>query len=201
MTNGFTLERERHERLAKEGQKPKIMAIACCDSRAAPENIFDSNPGEIFVLRNIGNVVPPFMKDGGYHSTSAAIEYAVQALNVQHIVVLGHGLCGGIQALLEEKEPLSSGDFVGKWMENMRPIAQEIIKDKTLSPEQKQRALEYKSIKRSLQNLRTFPFIKKDEENNKIFLHGAWFCIATGELFVLDQEQDDFYPIQTKPEK
>src|SRR6478609_8491011 len=117
-------ERSRFEELAARGQRPEIMLIGCCDSRVSPEVIFDASPGEIFVARNVANLVPPFETGGDYHSTSAALEFAVQALKVKHIVVLGHGRCGGIRAFADDTEPLSPGDFIGKWMTLVRPAAE-----------------------------------------------------------------------------
>ena len=127
----FDRERQRYQTLADQGQTPDVMVIACCDSRAAPETIFNSTPGEIFVVRNVANLVPPYEPDGTYHSTSAALEFAVQSLKVQHIVVLGHGRCGGIEAALAPtSEPLSPGDFIGKWMDLISPAASKIISTK-----------------------------------------------------------------------
>ena len=116
-------ERERFEELAWSGQKPEIMIIGCCESRVSPEVIFDARPGELFVVRNVANLVPPFETGGLYHGTSAALEFAVQALRVKHIVVLGHGRCGGVRAWVDDSEPLSPGDFIGKWMTLIEPAA------------------------------------------------------------------------------
>src|SRR6478735_575446 len=117
-------EQDRYRELAEHGQTPEIMVIGCCDSRVSPEVIFDARPGELFVVRNVANLVPPFETGGDYHSTSAALEFAVQALKVKHIVVLGHGRCGGIRAYADDTEPLSPGDFIGKWMTLVRPAAE-----------------------------------------------------------------------------
>ena len=124
MSGRYADERERYRVLADTGQKPQTLFIACCDSRSAPETIFDCGPGELFVVRNVANMVPPFEPDGQYHATSAAIEYAVQVLKVKDIVVMGHGRCGGIQAALDPNlEPLSPGDFIGKWMNMVKSAA------------------------------------------------------------------------------
>lgn len=117
-------ERSRYEVLAERGQRPEILVISCCDSRVSPEVIFDASPGELFVVRNVANLVPPFETSGDFHGTSAALEFAVQALKVKHIVVLGHQRCGGIKAFANETEPLSPGDFIGKWMSQIRPAAE-----------------------------------------------------------------------------
>ena len=122
----YAREHGRYRSLAEHGQTPEVMVIACCDSRSAPETIFDAAPGEIFVVRNVANMVPPYEPDGAYHGTSAALEFAVQSLKVRHIVVLGHGRCGGIRTALDlAAEPLSPGDFIGKWMKLLRPAADE----------------------------------------------------------------------------
>src|SRR5215207_11189926 len=116
-------ERGRYETLA-EGQAPEIMLIGCCDSRVSPEVIFDARPGELFVVRNVANLVPPYSPDGTYHGVSAALEFGVGALRVKHIVVLGHARCGGVRAFAEDSAPLSPGDFIGKWMTLIAPAAE-----------------------------------------------------------------------------
>src|SRR5919199_3365407 len=120
--NRFARERERYAALA-EAQRPEIMVIGCCDSRVPPEVIFDASPGEMFVVRNVANLVPPFETGGEYHGTSAALEFAVQALKVKHIVVLGHARCGGVRAFADSAAPLSPGDFIGRWMSLIAPAA------------------------------------------------------------------------------
>ncbi len=117
-------EQDRYRELAEAGQSPQIMVIGCCDSRVSPEVIFDANPGELFVVRNVANIVPPYAPDERAHGVSAALEFGVGALRVQHIVVLGHARCGGVRAYAEEREPLSPGDFIGKWMALMAPAAE-----------------------------------------------------------------------------
>ena len=127
--HGWSPERERWASL-REGQEPRVMVIACSDSRVDPAQIFDVRPGEIFVVRNVANLMPPYEPDGHYHSTSAALEFAVQSLRVSDIVVMGHGRCGGITAALDpDAEPLSPGDFIGRWMHLLRPAAEQILKD------------------------------------------------------------------------
>lgn len=186
-------ERERYQRLADEGQTPEVMVIACCDSRAAPEMIFHSLPGEIFVMRNVANLAPPYKPDGAFHATSAALEFAVQSLKVKHIVVLGHGRCGGIRAALDPKaEPLSPGDFIGKWMELLGPAAEAISKNEWMTDAERQTALEHISVRHSIANLRTFPGIANLEGKDQLNLHGAWFDIALGELWTMDPESGDF---------
>ncbi|XCE14500.1 carbonic anhydrase [Candidatus Liberibacter asiaticus] len=171
-------------------QKPKIMIISCCDSRVTPETIFNAKPGELFVVRNVANIVPPYEPDGQHHATSAAIEFAVQGLNVEHIVVMGHGRCGGIQAVLDSNNSSTSpGDFIGKWMDIVRPIAQKIVAN---NPTEKQTILEQLSIRNSLKNIRNFPFVNKLEKEHMLQIHGAWFDISSGKLWILDPTSNEF---------
>jgi carbonic anhydrase len=183
-------EQHRYRELA-EGQSPETMIIACCDSRAAPETIFNSGPGELFVLRNVANLVPTFQPDGGQHGTSAAIEFAVNAIGVKNIVVMGHGRCGGIRAALDPHgAPLAQGDFIGKWMSMLGPVADEVSAYTILTNKERQTMLERLSIRNSINNLRTFPYIKQLEAEEKLQVHGAWFDISTGELWVMDVNGD-----------
>ena len=193
MSGRYVDERDRYRVLADTGQKPQTLFIACCDSRSAPETIFDCGPGELFVVRNVANMVPPFEPDGQYHATSAAIEYAVQVLKVKDIVVMGHGRCGGIQAALDPNlEPLSPGDFIGKWMNMVKSAAEQIQSNDVMTASERQTALERVSIRNSIANLRGFPFVKAQEIAGKVKLHGAWFDISTGELWVMDSKTGDF---------
>ena len=193
MSGRYSEQQQRYKALAETGQHPKTLIIACCDSRAGPETIFDAGPGELFVVRNVANLVPPYEPDGQYHSTSAALEFAVQALKVSDIVVMGHGRCGGIKAALDPNaEPLSPGDFIGRWMNLLKPAAEQIQSNDIMTVSERQRALERISIRNSLANLRTFPCVKILEQKGKINLHGAWFDISTGELWVMDAATGDF---------
>ena len=189
----FAAEKARYEDLASKGQKPKTMIIACCDSRAAPETIFSASPGDLFVVRNVANMVPPYEPDGELHATSAALEYAVQALKVANVIVLAHGRCGGIQAALDPMdEPLSPGDFIGRWMELLAPAAEAVAGNEWMSQRERQTALERLNVRHSIENLRTFPCVNILEGKGRLNLHGAWFDISTGELWVLDQESGEF---------
>jgi len=191
--NRYAREHARYRSLSEDGQKPEVMVIACSDSRAAPETIFDASPGEIFVVRNVANLVPPYEPTGAYHGTSAALEFAVQGLKVRHIVVLGHGRCGGIRAVLHPAaEPLSPGDFIGKWTKLIGPAAREIETAGPLSDAERQTALERASIRHSISNLRTFPFVSILEDRGRLSLHGAWFDIAHGELWTMDPATGGF---------
>jgi carbonic anhydrase len=193
MASRYPGETARYRALAREGQAPETMVIACCDSRAAPEAIFDAGPGELFVVRNVANLVPPYAPDGEFHSTSAALEFAVQSLRVRNIVVMGHGRCGGISAALNPGAgPLSPGDFIGKWMSLVEPAAQSVSGNTMMTSSERQTALERISIRFSIANLRTFPCVSILEGRGKLALHGAWFDISTGELWVMNGETGDF---------
>ncbi|WP_119389642.1 carbonic anhydrase [Taklimakanibacter lacteus] len=183
----YASEAERYRRLGEGQQKPSIMMIACCDSRAAPETIFDAGPGEIFVVRNVANLVPPYAPDGRHHSTSAALEFAVLQLGVQHIVIMGHGRCGGIRAITEPGAPLSTGDFIGKWLAGVRDVAETVEHDH--SPDERLTLVEQASVEHSLANLRTFPWVRVRESKGQLTLNGAWFDISQGELNVFDEKE------------
>lgn len=193
MSDRYQRERHRYRELAQGGQNPATMIIACCDSRAAPETVFNAGPGELFVLRNVANLVPPFQPDAGRHGTSAAIEFAVNSLGIRDLVVMGHGRCGGIRAALDPGAgPLAQGDFIGKWMSLLGPVAEQVGAYSFLTSNERQTALERLSIRNSIKNLRTFPYIGMLESEGKLALHGAWFDIASGELWVMDGETGDF---------
>ncbi len=189
----YAREKARYRELASTGQTPSTMIIACCDSRAAPETIFDAGPGELFVLRNVANLVPTYQPDAAQHGTSAAIEFAVNSLEVSNIVVMGHGRCGGIRAALNPKaKPLDEGDFIGKWMSMLGPVSAQVGASTMLTPTERETALERISVRHSIANLRTFPYIARLEAEGKLLLHGAWFDILLGELWVMNSETGDF---------
>lgn len=199
MAGRYSSESNRYRQLAREGQTPKTMVIACCDLRVAPEIVFDCGPGDLFVVRNVANLVPPYEPDGAYHSTSAALEFAVQSLKVEHIVVMGHGRCGGIAAALSpDAEPLSPGDFIGKWMNLVAPAAAQVASNALMTAGERQRAMERISIRFSVANLRSFPCVRILEQKGRLMLHGAWFDISTGELWVMDPASGDFYRPDTE---
>jgi carbonic anhydrase len=189
----FPREKTRYESLAEQGQSPEIMVIGCCDSRVSPEVIFDASPGELFVVRNVANLVPPYETGGDYHGTSAALEFAVQALRVKHIVVLGHARCGGIRAFANEAEPLSPGDFIGRWMTLIAPAAERLGPQKS-DEESYLTRLELAAIENSLKNLMTFPCVRILTERGKLQLHGAYFGVATGILLMRDPATGTFLP-------
>jgi carbonic anhydrase len=189
-------EQHRYRELAEHGQTPEIMVIGCCDSRVSPEVIFDARPGELFVVRNVANLVPPFETTGTYHGVSAALEFGVAALKVKHIVVLGHAHCGGIKAYAEEAEPLSPGDFIGRWMSLIAPAAAKVGPRGSMSREDYIERMEKASIVNTLDNLMTFPRLRKLIEQGSVMLHGAYFGVAAGELSVLDRATGEFRPVR-----
>jgi len=187
-----------YHRLAEDGQHPRAMIISCCDSRVHVTAIFGADQGEFFIHRNIANLVPPYAPDGGQHGTSAAVEYAVTALKVAHVIIVGHSNCGGVQGCHDmcsgdAPELLETSSFVGRWMDLLRPgydrVAQ--IED----PVERTRALEREAIKVSLDNLMTFPFVKQAVEDDQLTLHGLWNDIAAGALEQYDPKSDSFTPV------
>ncbi len=185
-------EQARYRELAEHGQRPEIMVIGCCDSRCSPEVIFDVGPGEVFVSRNIANLVPPYTPDSAQRSMSAALEFAVQALKVKHIVVLAHAQCGGIRAYAEEAEPLSPGDFIGNWMSIIEPAAKAVGPRGNRTFAEYVIALEQMSAVKTLDNLMTFPYVRHRVEADELQLHAAYFGVATGDLSVYDAGTREF---------
>jgi carbonic anhydrase len=185
-------EQSRYKELSERGQSPSVMVIGCCDSRVSPEVIFDAGPGELFVVRNVANLVPVFQPDGGAHGVSAALEYAVQVLRVKHIVVLGHAQCGGIRAFVDEIDPLSPGDFIGRWMAMFIKPGEKVAQRAHETRQDFTTRIEKAAVFRSLENLMTFPFVRTLVERGEINLHGAYFGVAEGSLFVLDQAAKEF---------
>ncbi|MBO9623185.1 MAG: carbonic anhydrase [Sphingomonas sp.] len=182
--------RRQHERWAElsEGQSPRVMVIACSDSRVDPAQIFDTSPGEIFVVRNIANLVPPFELGGGRHGVSAALEFAVTQLEVPEIVVMGHGMCGGVHAAMtrsfQGKAP-GAGGFIAHWVDMLDEARERIVAEHGEGPEAI-RALELETVRVSIANLRTFPCIPEREAAGRLKIHGAYFAIAEGVLHVMD---------------
>lgn len=193
---GWKPERERWASL-REGQEPRVMVIACSDSRVDPAQIFDARPGEIFVVRNVAALVPPFETTQGYHGVSAALEFAVQVLKVREIVVLGHGMCGGCRAALTRElygtEP-GKGGFIADWIEMLDEAREPIARELGISGREAERAMEHAAVKVSLDNLRSFPCVREKEKRHELTLRGAFFAIADGELHLLDERSGKFSP-------
>ena len=200
-------QRRRYDALADKGQAPGVLVIACSDSRVDPTRVFDTEPGQMFVVRNVANLVPPFDPDPthGQHSTSAAIEYAVTQLKVHHILVLGHARCGGIKASIEgtfDDAAPGEGGFIKRWMSQIAPARDTIRAAAQLSPDiDACSALELAAIRLSIDNLRSFPFIAKAEESGALHLQGALFDIAEGVLRVLNHESGKFESLSVEWEE
>jgi carbonic anhydrase len=192
VTQRLPTEQSRYRELSQIGQTPEVMVIGCCDSRVSPEVIFDVGPGELFVARNVANLVPVYQPDGGAHGVSAALEYAVQVLRVKHIVILGHAQCGGIRAFCDKIEPLSPGDFIGRWMSMFIKPGEKVEQRDHETMQQFVTRIEKAAVLRSLENLMTFPFVKKLVDDGKLQLHGAYFGVAEGSLSIVDQNTNEF---------
>jgi carbonic anhydrase len=183
--NGWPEQRRVFESLAENGQSPKTLVLGCIDSRVDPARIFDTVPGEILTVRNVANLVPPYAPDAAYHGTSAALEFGVRVLEVGDLVVLGHGLCGGVRTLLAGKADRTH-EFIAPWMSIAEPACARVLQ--TAPPEERQRSCEFEVIKVSLANLMTFPWISDRVASGTLNLHGAWFDIRIGELMVLQPD-------------
>ncbi len=183
-----------YEELATYGQSPEIMVISCCDSRVDPENIFNSMPGELFVVRNVANLVPPYETAGKFHGVSAAIEFAAMNLRVKHLVVLGHSGCGGVKVALDQSAAIETeAHFISRWMSMLDDARLSVLASHQMqSHEVKLRALELETVKTSIKNLRTFPFIKELEDKGRLGLYGAHFDIKSGTLSVLNHQSKQF---------
>jgi len=197
-SNRWAEDRERWSRL-REGQSPQVMVIACSDSRVDPAQIFDVDPGEIFVVRNVAALVPPFETTPGHHGVSAALEFAVQVLEVKEIVVMGHGMCGGCKAALTQEmhgaEP-GDGGFVADWIAMLDEAREPVAARYGTTGREAERAMEHAGVKVSLANLRTFPCIRSKERDGQLTLRGAFFAISDGVLHVLDEASGQFAPAQ-----
>lgn len=194
---GWQQQRERWNELA-EGQSPKVMVIACSDSRSEPSQIFDTNPGEIFVVRNVAALVPPFETTPGRHGVSAALEFAVQFLKVEEIVVMGHGLCGGCHAALHRSmagaEP-GRGGFIADWIAMLDDASEQVRREhQSIDNREAGRAMELAAVRVSLDNLMTFPCIQEKVRRGALTLRGAFFAISDGVLHVMDEATGEFSP-------
>jgi carbonic anhydrase len=197
--DGYPRQRARYDQLVAEGQSPKLMIIGCSDSRVDPAQIFDVDPGEIFVVRNVAALVPPFETTPGHHGVSAAVEFAVQMLEVKQIVVMGHGMCGGCKAALtqnlEGNKP-GKGGFVADWIHLLDEAREPVAARYGTIGRDAERAMELEAVKVSLANLRSFPWVKDKEKSGTLKLRGAFFSISEGVLYVLNEASCSFEPIE-----
>ncbi|NOW43894.1 carbonic anhydrase [Novosphingobium sp. SG751A] len=195
---GWTPHRERWSQLG-ERQQPEVMVIACSDSRVDPSQIFDVDPGEIFVVRNVAALVPPFETTPGHHGVSAALEFAVQVLKVREIIVMGHGLCGGCKAALTQElqgtEP-GQGGFVANWISLLDEARDSVAHQHGTTGRPAERAMEQAGVKVSLENLRSFPCVSQKEAKGSLKLRGAFFAISDGVLHLLDETSGEFAPVE-----
>ena len=193
----FPANRGLYRDLVAHGQSPRVMVISCCDSRVDPTTIFNARPGELFMVRNVANLVPPYEPQGEYHGTSAALEFAVTGLQVEHIVVLGHAFCGGVKAFLEGLYgPDPERPFITRWMSLLGPALTHLSETSAMrDAEEARRALELASVKHSLANLKTFPFVKERMADGRLALHGAFFDIERGLLLEYDPAADAYVAV------
>ena len=194
---GWQRERERWSELA-EGQSPKVMVLACSDSRVEPALIFDAKPGEMFVVRNVANLAPPFETTQGYHGVSAALEFAVTQLEVEEVLVMGHGFCGGCAAALTgqfDHADHGEGHFIAAWVDMLGGARARVRASHAELDREAFLAMEWEAVKLSLANLRTFPWVIEREAAGRLKLHGAHFSIAEGRLDVLDEAEGEFRPV------
>ncbi|MEZ4485430.1 MAG: carbonic anhydrase [Syntrophotaleaceae bacterium] len=183
----------------KQGQQPGTLVIACSDSRVDPAIIMDCAPGELFVVRNVANLVPPYAPDAGYHGVSAALEYAVCSLKVSHIIVLGHSQCGGIEGLMKGADKVP-GEFIGPWVGIADPARAEVLQRLADKPvEVRQRACEQAALLLSLDNLLTFPWVRERAEQGDLLLHGWYFDLVRGELLSYAADSGSFQPLVLRP--
>jgi len=193
----FVPNADHYEELATYGQSPDTMVISCSDSRVDPETIFSAMPGELFIVRNVANLVPPYETGGKYHGVSTAIEFAVMNLRIKNLIVLGHSGCGGIKAALDQSAAIQTeAQFISRWMSMIDDARLSVLASHQNSPQAvKQEALEKEAVKQAIKNLRTFPFVREQEERGRLSLHGAHFDIKTGTLTVLNHSRGIFYPL------
>jgi len=196
---GYPKQRARYDQLVSEGQHPKLMIIGCSDSRVDPAQIFDVDPGEIFVVRNVAALVPPFETKPGHHGVSAAIEFAVQMLEVKQIVVMGHGMCGGCKAALTQgfhgNQP-GDGGFIADWISLLQEAREPVAAEFGTEGREAERAMELAAVRLSLGNLMTFPWVKDKVESGALKLRGAFFAISEGVLYHSEDDGGTFLPIE-----
>jgi carbonic anhydrase len=180
----------------RDGQQPATMIIACADSRADPSTIFDAAPGELFVVRNVAALVPPYEDTGGLHGVSAALEFAVTALHVKQILVMGHGGCGGVSACLSAASDRPVGKFIAPWVEIAAPARAAVLADASIDKKDWQEALEHGAVGQSITNLFTFPFVRAAFESGQLSIDGAWFSIGKGALHWRDRDSGKFFVVE-----
>jgi len=191
--NVYARDRGRYQQLAELGQSPTAMVVACCDARVDVSLIFDAKPGDLFILRNVANLVPPYEPEGKYHGTSAAIEFAVQGLKIPNLIVLGHSRCGGVAAYRQKvRENVSKAGFIGQWLTLLDNLK---LEEADISARGDETAFELAAIRASIANLRTFPFVVEREKAGLLALHGLHFDIGSGELLSLDERTGRFEPL------
>lgn len=184
------------QKLAETGQSPKIALVSCCDSRVEPSIIFGCQPGDLFVIRNVANLVPPPESDDSHHGTSAALEFAVTGIGVESIIVLGHAQCGGIKSLMTSQSSENEASYVNKWMSQLHEVQQNILNDPHYeTDEAKCSACEFSGIKQSIENLKKFPWIRERVEKNELKLHGWYYNLLRSELYRLDPNLGAFIPL------
>lgn len=190
----FCVENNLYADLA-EGQNPLALVVACCDSRVDPVQLTDSRPGDLFVIRNVANIVPPYEPDRNYHGVSAALEYAVRYLKVPNIIVMGHAECGGVHTLLDEA-PTGQDEFLDVWMQVIHRALDIVnLKLPNASPQERRKACEMWGVRVSMENLFTFPWIRDAKEAGHLAVHGWYFDLGTGELLQWDEATDEFLPL------
>ena len=195
--NGYYQQnKERLLKLAEDGQCPKIAIVSCCDSRVDPAIILDCEPGKLFVIRNVANLVPPCEGNDSFHGTSAALEFAVNGLEVDSIIVLGHTQCGGIKALMDNPATTTSNSFISTWMKQLEDVRNDILSDGELAfQEQRYDVCEQRGISLSLKNLMSFPWICSRVNEGKLGLHGWYYDLIRAELFALQDDTGEFQNI------
>ena len=194
---GWGTQRERWAELS-EGQRPKVMVIACSDSRVDPAQIFDARPGEMFVVRNVANLVPPFEPDNAYHGVSAALEFGVTQLEVEELVVMGHGFCGGCAAALTgqfDEAGHGAGHFIAHWIDMLAEARGAIRARHPALDRAAFLEMEQEGVRISLRNLRTFPWVREREADGRLKLHGAFFAVSDGVLHICDEASGEFAPV------
>lgn len=192
----YPKEAARYRALADLGQAPRSMVIACCDSRVDPSRIFSAPPGELFVVRNVANLVPPFEETGSYHGTSAALEFAVEVLHIENVIVLGHARCGGVRSFVDAAMAgRKHTGFIGNWVSLLEPAWSAVGPASAKDHSALCQELELAGITHSMRNLASFPFVQRATANGHCRLHGAYFDISTGQLLSVDRSTQVFTPI------